>query len=48
MDRSICYAHKCVGCPSMTLKPEQKASVNSIYEGKDAFLQLPTGFGKSI
>ena len=48
MDRSISYALKCVGCPSMTLKPEQKACVNSIYEGKDVFLWLPTGFGKSI
>ena len=32
----------------MTLKPEQKACVKSIYEGKDIFLWLPTGFGKSI
>ena len=32
----------------MTLKPEQKACVKSIYEGKDVFLWLPTGFGKSI
>ena len=32
----------------MKLTPEQKACVNSTYEGKDVFLWLPTGFGKSI
>ena len=32
----------------MTLKLEQKACVSFIYEGKDIFLWLPTGFGKSI
>ena len=45
MDRSILYA---LGCASVTLKDEQTACVKAIYEGKDVFLWLPTGFGKSM
>ena len=30
------------------LKDEQTACVKAIYEGKDEFLWLPTGFGKSM
>ena len=48
MERSIAYTLKCVGCPSLSLKPEQKACVSYICDGKDVFLWLPTGFGKSI
>ena len=29
-------------------KLEQRAGVKSVYEGKDVFLRLPTGFGKSL
>ena len=32
----------------MELKPEQKASVRHVYEGKDVFVWLPTGFRKRI
>ena len=32
----------------MMLKPQQQESVKSVYEGKDVFLWLPTGFGKSL
>jgi len=41
------YALECLGCASVTLKDEQTACVKVIYEGKDAFLWQPTGFGKS-
>ena len=37
-----------VGCSSITLKPQQKVSVDNIVAGRDVFLWLPTGFGKSI
>jgi len=30
------------------LKPEQKVSIKSVYEGKDVFVCLSTGFGKSV
>ena len=32
----------------MVLKPEQKASIKSVYEGKDVFVWLPTRSGKSV
>ena len=48
MDRSISLALERVGCPSVTLKKEQRACIKSVYEGKDVFLWLPTGFGKSL
>ena len=32
----------------MTFKPHQKVSVRYVYVGKDIFLLLPTGFGKSL
>ena len=31
-----------------TLKAEQLDAIKCIYDGKDVFLRLPTGFGKSI
>ena len=32
----------------MVLKPEQRASIKAVYEGKDTFVWLPIGFGKSV
>ena len=34
-DRSIFYALQCLGCTTVTLKLEQRATAKSIYEGKD-------------
>ena len=48
MDRSISYALEKVACSSVILKPKQAKCVQCIYEGKDVFLWLPTGFGKSL
>lgn len=31
-----------------TLKVQQKEAVRHVWEGKDVFVLLPTGFGKSI
>ena len=42
------YALQHLGCETMTLKPELRASVKYTYEGEDAFIWLPTGFGKSV
>ena len=30
------------------LKPEQKEAIISLFNGKDVFVVLPTGFGKSL
>ena len=48
MDHSISCALKKIGCPSVTLKYEQMMCIKYIYEKKDVFLWLPTGFGKSL
>ena len=48
MERPIAYALRRVGYPSMTLEPEQKDCVQCVYEGKDVFVWLPTGFGKTV
>ena len=32
----------------MEPKPEQVAAIQSVYDGKDVFVWLPTGFGKSF
>ena len=32
----------------IVLKREQRASIKAVYEGKDAFVWLPTRFGKSV
>ena len=47
-DYSIPYALHCLGHAAMTLKPMQRVSVKSIYEGNDVFLWLPTGFGWQV
>lgn len=48
MEASIARALVHIGCSSISLKDEQKACIKSVYEGKDVFVWLPTGFGKSI
>ena len=45
---AISYALECIGKGSLELKREQLEAVQSIYKGQDAFIFLPTGFGKSI
>ena len=44
----ISHALQRLATPSMVLKPEQRASIKAVYEGKDAFVWSPTGFGKSV
>ena len=44
----LLYALKKLGRPNISLKKEQIMSVEAIYNGKDVFVWLPTGFGKSL
>ena len=43
---SISYGLSRIGRLELTLKPQQLEAVRHIYEEKDVFLWLPTGFGK--
>ena len=48
LDFALSYALQQLRCEAMILKPQQRESVKCTYEGKDVFLWLPTGLGKSI
>ena len=48
MDHSISYTLEKIACLSVVLKAEQATCIKYIYDGKDVFLRLPTGFGKSL
>ena len=45
---SILYGLSRIRKPGLTLKLQQLEAVRRIYEGKDVFLWLPTGFGKLV
>ena len=47
-DKALMFALCCIGKGDFTLKAEQLDAIKYIYDGKDVFLWLPTGFGKSI
>ena len=44
---AVSYALSKVGKAGMVLKPEQLQAIRHLYEGRDAFVFLPTGFGKA-
>ncbi len=46
MQEAISDSARAIGIHHM--KPEQTRAMNSILSGKDTFVSLPTGFGKSI
>lgn len=48
LDSALSYALQRLGTPDVKLKKEQVASIECVYRGKDVFVWLPTGFGKSI
>ena len=45
---AVAYALSKVGKEGLVLKKEQLQTIRNLYNGKDVFLWLPTGFGKSI
>ena len=47
-DHAMAYSLSWLGKSELKLKPEQKASMKHVYEYKDVFMRLPTGFTKSI
>ena len=42
------YALSKLGMSHLELKSQQKQAIVAVYEGKDVFVFLPTGFGKSV
>ena len=45
---AVAYGLATLSLSHLTLKEEQLLSVKAVYEGKDVFVSLPTGFGKSL
>ena len=45
---SLVYALSSLKMSHLTLKPEQRSSMEAIYDGRDVFVWLPTGYGKSL
>ena len=45
---ALSYALSRVGLSSIALKQEQLTAIRYLYQRKDVFLWLPTGFGKSV
>lgn len=45
--KAIAPALSKVGKPGIDIKPEQVQAICHLYEGRDVFQWLPTGFGKS-
>jgi len=48
LDWVVFFALQKLGDPGMHLKPKQVASISAICKGKDVFIWLPPGFGKSV
>ena len=47
-DACLAFALERIRKQQLKLKREQVASIRHVYDGKDVFVWLPTGFGKSI
>ena len=47
-DECLAYAMKRIGKDGLHIKDEQKQAIREVYEGKDVFVWLPTGYGKSV
>ena len=46
--RALSFSLVQLGLPNVVLKEEQRCAVKDIYEGRDVFVCLPTGYGKSL
>ena len=47
-DRALRHALVVLQGSELRLKGEQRQAIKLLYDGRDVFLWLPTGFGKSI
>lgn len=45
---ALTYSLDKLGLPQVCLKEEQRAAIKAVYQGRDVFVCLPTGYGKSL
>ena len=48
LSECVCYALLKLQMSKVSLKVEQRAAMKAIYDGRDVFVWLPTGYGKSV
>ena len=46
--QALSHALSMLGLPKLLQKEEQKLAIRAVFDGKDVFVWLPTGFGKSV
>ncbi len=47
-DGAVQHAKACIGRDDLVLKSKQLEALKALYQGKDCFVWLPTGYGKSL
>ena len=47
-ESALAHALRCLESSDLILKPQLKEATRLVWEGKDVFVLLPTGFGKSL
>ena len=47
-EESVLYALKQLQKEELVLREEQLKAIRAVFEGRDVFVILPTGFGKSV
>jgi len=47
-DEAVSISLRAIRKEGLKVKPEQLQAIRHVYDGKDVFLRLPTGFGKLV
>ena len=47
-DSALRFSLEKLSRPDVVLKSEQRSAIEAVYLGRDVFVCLPTGFGKSL
>jgi len=48
LNEAVSFALRAIGKEGLKVKPEQLQAIRHVYDGKDVFLWLSTGFGKLV
>ena len=46
--KAIAYAQSCIHQEELQLRPKQEETLLHLFNGKDVFVRIPTGYGKSL
>ena len=48
ISKAISYSLEQLSLSHLSLKDEQRSAIRAVYEGRDVFVCLPAGYGKSL